>query len=580
MRVIYLMLGFIFLLSGGCSAEGSATFGEYEGDEPEECVDGADNDQDGLFDCADEGCAGFPDCVGQNSSDDSDETVDSESARTTDSADSGGDTTTVVDSGADTVTTTDTVTNSDTGTVADTGTPVDTGTGTVDDVDTGSADSSSEVDSGSDSHTVKITPFVPPLTPPAGAPAPMPLISRGLPVDGSQGDFLNYANDDDGATDATLHFSGGVESPNWIAYDLSGVSREDYSMTRLLVNWYWDNPQFGDSPGWIAGDYTIDVHNGSGGGSAPALNDNGWETFVTVTGNVWPARMHVLDFTGRQIPNWIRIKVIASADGQRDYTKIQMDIHDASNGVEDAWFFIGDSITFGSMQHAVGGDVDPRSNFSELVYSQTGSYPAYIRGGYCGKRIDWAREYIDEWMQIFPGPYVTVNLGTNDLNPTSPEDFYNDFKYVVDAIIAAGKIPIIPRIPFHFDDCGTIQGITDKIMGLENEIAEIKQAYVDNDISVLDGPDFFTFFLENPEHMMGLERQKNIIGDPNYPTAFWANCEIAIQDLESYYGSWIHDDPGVNDGDNLHPDPGDGQREYSRLWAEKMLQEVYGYTEE
>lgn len=35
---------------------------EYEGDEAGECTDGADNDQDGLFDCDDEGCAGSPDC--------------------------------------------------------------------------------------------------------------------------------------------------------------------------------------------------------------------------------------------------------------------------------------------------------------------------------------------------------------------------------------------------------------------------------------------------------------------------------------------------------------------------------------
>jgi hypothetical protein len=48
----------------------------YEGDEPGECSDGADNDQDGLFDCDDDGCAGSPDCDGATSDDD-----DSESGR-------------------------------------------------------------------------------------------------------------------------------------------------------------------------------------------------------------------------------------------------------------------------------------------------------------------------------------------------------------------------------------------------------------------------------------------------------------------------------------------------------------------
>ena len=35
----------------------------YEGDDAGECTDGADNDQDGLFDCNDPNCSGSPDCA-------------------------------------------------------------------------------------------------------------------------------------------------------------------------------------------------------------------------------------------------------------------------------------------------------------------------------------------------------------------------------------------------------------------------------------------------------------------------------------------------------------------------------------
>jgi hypothetical protein len=38
----------------------------YEGDQPGECSDGADNDQDGLFDCNDPDCFGSPDCSGDD----------------------------------------------------------------------------------------------------------------------------------------------------------------------------------------------------------------------------------------------------------------------------------------------------------------------------------------------------------------------------------------------------------------------------------------------------------------------------------------------------------------------------------
>lgn len=35
---------------------------DFEGDDPDECDDGADNDRDGAFDCDDESCEGAPDC--------------------------------------------------------------------------------------------------------------------------------------------------------------------------------------------------------------------------------------------------------------------------------------------------------------------------------------------------------------------------------------------------------------------------------------------------------------------------------------------------------------------------------------
>lgn len=60
---------------------------EYEGDEAGECSDGADNDQDGLFDCDDDGCAGSPDCDGDTDTSDTGDTDDSGDTDTDDSGD-------------------------------------------------------------------------------------------------------------------------------------------------------------------------------------------------------------------------------------------------------------------------------------------------------------------------------------------------------------------------------------------------------------------------------------------------------------------------------------------------------------
>ncbi len=57
-------LAFALLLPGCFDQEPE----EFEGDEAGECSDGADNDQDGLFDCDDEDCEGSEDCdVPENS---------------------------------------------------------------------------------------------------------------------------------------------------------------------------------------------------------------------------------------------------------------------------------------------------------------------------------------------------------------------------------------------------------------------------------------------------------------------------------------------------------------------------------
>ena len=56
----------------GCSSEPRASVSaEYEGDEPGECEDGADNDRDGTFDCMDPDCSGDPICSGAISGTDS-----------------------------------------------------------------------------------------------------------------------------------------------------------------------------------------------------------------------------------------------------------------------------------------------------------------------------------------------------------------------------------------------------------------------------------------------------------------------------------------------------------------------------
>ena len=70
MRVLVSLMTFGLLSCSATNYPQDSTGGEfptdveYEGDDPGECSDGADNDQDGFFDCNDNECMMSPDCEG------------------------------------------------------------------------------------------------------------------------------------------------------------------------------------------------------------------------------------------------------------------------------------------------------------------------------------------------------------------------------------------------------------------------------------------------------------------------------------------------------------------------------------
>ena len=111
-RILVVLFG-VLLLSTGCEdnvdpvdddddvADDDDAADSYEGDEAGECSDGADNDQDGLFDCDDEGCAGSPDCAGDDDDDDDDSSDDDTGDDDTGDDDTGDDDTGDDDTGDD-----------------------------------------------------------------------------------------------------------------------------------------------------------------------------------------------------------------------------------------------------------------------------------------------------------------------------------------------------------------------------------------------------------------------------------------------------------------------------------------------
>ena len=345
----------------------------------------------------------------------------------------------------------------------------------------------------------------------------MPVISRGKPAFASSAQQpASEAND---ASYSTYWRSVG---PAWLAYDLSSVPAG--TRGQVVVGWYndpittpYDHTVIGESGYNNLRAYTIGVNPAPGGGNPPT---SGWVTLATVANNTYPSRQHVVNMTGF---NWIRINITAidGSGGNMD-ALINMDVHDASLGAQDSWMFYGDSITQDGMAHEpVSGPAAP--NFSQLVNAGRPShFPAYENGGIGGLVSGDGATRITTWLSIFPGRYVGLSYGTNDANGCmSPTGFYNNYVTMVQAVLNAGKVPIVPTIPWartgNVQTCGP---------GLNAKIQQLYAAFP----QVVRGPDLWGYFITH----------QNLIS-----------------------------------GDNLHPSPA-GYTAYRQQWANAMLANVYG----
>ena len=318
---------------------------------------------------------------------------------------------------------------------------------------------------------------------PLAAPAPMPVISRRAPAFASGGgDPPSWANDADYATQWR---STGV--PVWLAYDLSGVPADRRG--RVVVAWYnndsgaYDAAVDGRDARGIPAAYAIQANPARGGVQAP---ETGWVALAGVTGNTYHSRQHVVDLAGY---NWVRILVTEAGAAAGGGVRFNLDVHDAGRGAQDSWIFYGDSITAGAMN---ASPIGPSPTFAQLVNLRVPShFPAQEGGGIGGLRSGDGARLVDIWLAAYPGRYVGLSYGTNDARAgVSPEVFYANYESMVRAVVAAGKIPVIPKIPW-----GPVQSIQTNVPELNTKLDELYAAYP----VIIPGPDFWAYFLERQD---------------------------------------------------------------------------------
>lgn len=332
-----------------------------------------------------------------------------------------------------------------------------------------------------------------------------PVISRGCPAYSGTGQ-ATAANDEH-----YFSFWNGT-APDYLAYDLSAVPEEN----RKTVNAVWYNTSSYDSVGMYVSrnmepsDYTIEINDAPGG----TYPEDGWEIVETVEGNTLSSRQHIVDMEGS---SWIRIHITGADGKDSGNISINLDIHDVSDGVTDSWIFLGDSITAGGMNNCYG------TGFATHIHTLDSRYfPVQENGGIGGITSTDGRSHIDRWLSTYPGRYVSIAYGTNDAwgNQTGAEKYYENTVYMIEAVLAAGKIPVLPTIPYAAE-----AGVN---AYLDAYNAKVQQIYTEYP-QVVHGPDFDAYFREHPEMLSG---------------------------------------------DGVHPSS-EGYAEMRRIWAETMYENVY-----
>jgi len=381
------------------------------------------------------------------------------------------------------------------------------------------------------------------VTTPQSTPSmvPMPLISRFPGVNAFASNDLTGTATDFGANrgrdnvyDGWGHYWDplGLGYPAWLAYDLSGVPVNQRK--QVLVAWYNETDGYNSASNLTTplsynepGDYVIEANPAAG--STAGAPSTGWVALVTVTGNTVHSRSHIVDLTGY---NWIRFRstrgAAANQPGNTD-VEIKLEIYDAHLGNTNSWAFLGDSITNGGMNHLEHGDM----NFAQRVNASVPShFPMYENAGQPFDRgIDEGMTRLNTLLANTKATYIGISYGTNDAGGTAPNDysFYNAYKAMVDVVLASGRIPVIPTIPWTAQQpWQNNEGdpITGSQFTLNRQLAKLKADYRALGKTIVDGPDLWTFFKNNP----------SLIGNGDiHPTAAgyvamrnqWAQAAIA-----------------------------------------------------
>jgi hypothetical protein len=325
----------------------------------------------------------------------------------------------------------------------------------------------------------------------------MPLISLNKPAFTGSGAASVPAKGNDG--DPLTAWAPSA-LPAWLAYDLSSVPVAQRQDGLIVQNAVHASGYINSAPPAYTAmpiDYTIDINMAPSASSPPM---SGWIQVASVTGNTHSGVEHPVRLAGA---NWVRMTVTKGSDPAGGIA-IELDLFSAPNGASDAWLFMGDSITAMTMAY-------PWCDIPQLVHGKRADrWPTMFDAGIGGTGTSTAIGVIDDTMAGFPGRYVVLGYGTNDLsNQLHMEELVQD-------VIAAGKIPVVPHMPWSSTRLTEGPAIN----------AQIDALYVKYP-QILKGPDLWTAFLNRTDYIATGDVHPNSAGQ-EFLRQQWATVMAAV----------------------------------------------------
>ena len=305
-----------------------------------------------------------------------------------------------------------------------------------------------------------------------------PIISRGKTVVPSQASLVNNERYHDGGWTTRV-----AALPASVALNLGA------GPTRLLVQWddggtYNYKDPAGTTVYGLPMAYTLDVSGDSTNGT-----DGTWTSVVTVTDNAVRSRGHAIDFTGK---SWLRMSITGAPPtiSSNGVQIGEIDVHDISatgTGLpDDTWFFMGDSIT----AFAYDRTTAHQPSFAAWINSGLPAFfPAMINGGIGSETSAMGLARLPEALALNPDyRFFVLGYGTNDANHGTVDAFRSNMQGMIDMVKAAGKIPVIPRIPYSANSgylkVPDYNAVVDELVASNHLIA---------------GPDFYAHFMAHPD---------------------------------------------------------------------------------